>query len=406
MAKNQRRKIKSKLIFKSFTKLSDVNFDVNLKANSFFNGFPLPPFVSWTINIDRINSFNRNILQANQHIVWIGKDDIIQFLASFYTESPSIQTNYDYRFCSSSHPEYLFKLGQSADLLNTVFVVLGRTLDELDLIKLVMMLNQGKKVFVGPEVGIMSEFARLLFFPFYPVETENCRFWHHSELLYLPLYTMNLPIKDLVEGCEEGFLFCKDEAMSTAQIVFQIQTKGIQRLYFVVDSYPVYALLRALEPLLEESLNGEGTGFQIKILTLESLKSNYLEPILSCNDKDLFFILNQSKSSQELQSPINFPLKVKEDSYLGKELQFLDKRSFSDYDLATIKALQYQVKKNESSFIHLQYPRNDLHTLGLLVAYFYYFACYSSWLREYDVLNDPPYAEFDHLIRKFIKKPI
>ncbi len=85
-------------------------------------------------------------------------------------------------------------------------------------------------------------------------------------------------------------------------------------------------------------------------------------------------------------------------------MQFLDKQSFSDYDSATIEALQYQIKKNESSFIHLQYPKNDLYTLGLLVAYFYYFACYSSWLRGYDVLNDPPFAEFDRLIWKFIKK--
>ena len=404
MAKNQRRKIKSKIIYKGFTKINDVHFDWNVKPDNFFNGFPVPPFVSWTINTDRISSFNRNILQPNQQIVWIGKDDIIQFLECFYAESELIQNHQSYHFCSSSRPEYLYKLSHSVDLLNTVFVVLGRTLDELDLIKLVMMLNEGKRVFIGPEVGLMSELARLLFFPFYPVETKNCRFWHHSELLYFPLHSMGLPIRDMVEGCEEGFSSYRDDAMFTAQIVYQIQLKGIQRLYFIVNSYPIYSLLKALEPLLEESLNGENQCFKIKIITLESLKSSYLEHILSCDDRDVFFVLNQSKSSQCLQVPINFPQEVKEDSYLGKELQFLDKQSFSDYDSATIEALQYQIKKNESSFIHLQYPKNDLYTLGLLVAYFYYFACYSSWLRGYDVLNDPPFAEFDRLIRKFIKK--
>ncbi len=404
MAKNQRRKIKSKIIYKGFTKINDIHFDWNIKPDGFFNGFPVPPFVSWKINIDRISSFNRNIFQSNQQIVWIGKDDVIQFLECLYTESESVQSNQSYLFCSSSHPEYLHKLSHSVDLLDTIFVVLGRTLDELDLVKLVMMLNEGKRVFVGPEVGVMSEFARLLLFPFYPVETENCRFWHHSELLYLPLHSMNLPIKDMIEGCEEGFSSCRDEAMSTAQIIHQIQLKGIQRLYFVVNSYPVYSLLKALEPLLEESLNGENQCFKIKVVTLESLKSNYLEYVLSCDDRDVFFILNHSTPSQNLQAPINFPQKVKEDSYLGKELQFLDKQSFSDYDSATLEALQYQIKKNESSFIYLQYPKNDLYTLGLLVAYFYYFACYSSWLRGYDVLNDPPFAEFDRLIWKFIKK--
>ncbi|NLJ48808.1 MAG: hypothetical protein GX428_04360 [Candidatus Atribacteria bacterium] len=404
MGKNQKRKIKSKIIYKGFTKINDIHFDWNLKPNGFFDGFPVPPFVNWAINFDRINSFNRNFLQSNQQIVWIGKDDIIRFLECLYTESEAIQSHQNYYFCSSSHPEYLYTLSRSNNLFDMVFVILGRTLDELDLIKLVMMVNEGKKIFVGPEIGIMSEFSRLLFFPFYPVETANCRFWHHSELLYLPLYSMGLPIRDIVEGCEEGFSSYRDEAMSTAQIVYQIQMKGIQRLYFIVNSYLVYALLKALEPLLEESLNGENRCFKIKIFTFESLKSNYLEQILSCNDRDVFFILNQSTPNQRLQVPINLPQKIKEDSYLGKELQFLNKQSFSDYDSATIEALQYQIKKNESSFIHLQYPKNDLYTLGLLVAYFYYFTCYSSWLRGYDVLNDPPFAEFDRLIRKFIKK--
>lgn len=163
MAKNQRRKIKSKIIYKGFTKINDVHFDWNVKTDNFFNGFPVPPFVSWTINTDRISSFNRNILQPNQQIVWIGKDDIIQFLECFYAESELIQNHQSYHFCSSSRPEYLYKLSHSVDLLNTVFVVLGRTLDELDLIKLVMMLNEGKRVFIGPEVGMMSELARLLF---------------------------------------------------------------------------------------------------------------------------------------------------------------------------------------------------------------------------------------------------
>lgn len=404
MGKNQKRKIKSKIIYKGFTKINDVHFDWNLKPNGFFDGFPVPPFVSWTINFDRIQSFYRNILQSSEKIVWIGKDDIIQFLECLYSDSESIQNNQNYYFCSSSHPEYLYALSRSISQFNTVFVILGRTLDELDLIKLVMMLNEGKKVFIGPEVGIMSEFSRLLFFPFYPIEITNCRFWQHSELLYLPLHSMGLPIRDIVEGCEEGFSSYRDEAMSTAQLVYQIQTKGIQRLYFVANSYLVYALLKALEPLLEESLNGENQCFKIKILTFESLKSHYLEHILSCNDRDMFFILNQRTPSQRLQVPIHLPQKIKDDSYLGKELQFLNKQSFSDYDSATIEALQYQIKKNESSFIHLQYPINDFNTLGLLMAYFYYFSCYSSWLRGYDVLNDPPFAEFDRLIWKFIKK--
>lgn len=127
MAKNQRRKLKSKIIYKGFTKINDIHFDWNIKPDGFFNGFPVPPFVSWKINIDRISSFNRNILQSNQQIVWIGKDDVIQFLECLYTESESVQSNQSYLFCSSSHPEYLHKLSHSVDLLNTIFVVLGRT---------------------------------------------------------------------------------------------------------------------------------------------------------------------------------------------------------------------------------------------------------------------------------------
>ena len=206
MAKNQRRKVSSKLAFQEFTKYPDIHFDWDNQPVEAFEGFPIPPFVSWMINTDRVNSFCRSIFNDVENMVWIGKDDIIHLLESFQTESVQVQANQQFFFCSSSHPEYLLKIKGSIDLSKTIFVILGRKFDELDLIKFIMDLSQEKKVFIGPDVGIMSEYARFLFIPFYPIETENCRFWHHSELIYLPLHAMGLPIKEMIQGMKKVFL--------------------------------------------------------------------------------------------------------------------------------------------------------------------------------------------------------
>ena len=406
MAKNQRRKLKSKLICSGFTKLLDGPFKWDIKSIDLFEGFPVLPFVSWTMNTDRLNSFCRNILDPWEQIVWIGNDDLIPLLEFFRTESLFVNQSQVFRFCPSSHQEYLLRIRQTCDPSRTVYVVLGRTLDEFDLIKLVMALNREKKVFVGPAIGVMSEYARFLMIPFYPIETNSYRFWLHSELFYLPLNAMELSIENLIQGCDEGFSTLADLASATAHMVYNMQLKGIQSIYFIADSYPVFSLLKALRPLIEESGNGSSNCLKTKILTIESLKENYLEQVLSSDKRDLFFILNQTASGHRLETPITLPDILRENSYLGKELSVLDNQSFSRYNQANIDALQYQIKKNGSSFINLQYPESDLFSLGLITAFFYYFSCFSSWLRGYDVLNDPPYAEFDRLIWRFLKQPV
>jgi len=403
MAKNQRKKVKSKILHHVFTKIPNIVLGDDLLSPDPFQGFPVPPFVSWTINTDRISYFCRNILDSLDQVVWIGKDDVIQLLEFFYTESVSVQTSRRFHFCPSSNPEYLLRLKKSIDTTKSVYFVLGRKLDELDLIKLVMLLRQENVVLVGPDVGVLSEYARLLFIPFYPIENQNCRFWHHSELLYLPLQAMEIPIKDILEGCTEGFLTQKNLAISIARSVYSLQRNGIQRTYFIVDTYPFFSLLKALSPLLEEMENENGDYLKAKILTLEALKGDYLEHVLSSDKKDLFFILNQNKTGQALKTPVYVHPIVKENLFSGKELLFLDKKRLFAYNEATIEALQHQIKKNGSSFIQLQYPNNDLFSFGLMEAFFYYYSCYSSWLKGYDVLNDPPFAEFDQLIWKYLR---
>jgi len=405
MVKNKRKKLKRSLTCCGFTRLPGYPLVWNIRAKDLFENFPVPPFVGRIINTDRMNSFCRVMLDSWEKIIWIGKDDIIQLVQLLGKESITLQREREFFFCPSSDPEYLNKIRQTLDPTQSIYIVLSRKLDEPDLIKLVMTLNQEKKVFVGPAIGAMSEYARLLFVPFYPIETDSYRFWHHSELLYLPLTAMDIFIQDLIQGCEEGFSTLIDLVASVTRTLLNLQLNGIQRIYFIADTFPVLSLLESLLPLWEESWNGSENFFETKILTFESLKGNYLERVLTSDEKTLFFIINLNGSHNHLGSVITLPDALQESTYLGRELSVLNNQPYSVFNQASLRALKYQIKKNSSSYIDLQYPDNDLYSLGLMTAFFYYFTCYGAWLRGYDILNDPPFAEFDRLIWRFLNQP-
>ncbi|MEN3187994.1 MAG: hypothetical protein ABDK94_04305 [Atribacterota bacterium] len=371
------------------------------EAGNLRHTFPVPPFRDMVVNLEQLASFHRAVLRLSRNVVFLGSSEIILFLQNFFREYV-LSGNGDqfFYFCSDSDLVLLEKLITSLPPAETLGVILSRRVEEFKFLTLSFVFPW-KRVFLGSAHGILAEAARIIFYPFFPVEDGYHYFWHRGALLYLPLLCLGIRVEELEQGLIAGYPLLQEEAMLMSLLLLRNEV-GWKEVCFLVDNQFLLTLLQSFLPLLEKSCRGEKSmGFKVRdsLFFWDTCRdwSFWKEDSAST----LFVVIRSEGDKQCL--PFRFPPQLQEEFFF-EEWALLNRVSFCRLHQAENLALLSLLQGAGISWLELVYHQSGLEMVGQMVAFFHQWACYNAWLRGLDLLSDPPISGFEGMVRKFLKK--
>jgi len=383
-----------------------LNFPFHLEVSGFavedeaaqpdISFYPTPPLTDGEINVERLDTFFLSTLEHVNNIVFLADDEVIALLCGLASATLGGSTRKAIFMCSTTDGTQLAELYGSLHPKDAILVVLSGVFNQPELLAAAMALPRWKKVFVGPMHGPLAEGARLLQFPFIPVEIQYARFWQRSELVYLPLLAMGENPALLDEGFHKGYHYAPPLALSVAFRLWRAGRRGTHH----VNLLSVMDCLRwgmdSVLPLLEESGFDAESSLNFRVLTPAAFKDYSMEREMQ-GKKDTVYLLVGGSKEAERELHVAFPKTLEDNTYLDKRYFSLNGSSLSCLCYAVEKALIAYFKKKNCPLLHLLLQGERLVLLGETIAFFHTLSCYNAWLRETDIMNDPPRVEIDTL---------
>jgi len=343
---------------------------------------PLLPLEEEII-LEQAFNFYRVVLQEEKNLVFLSSPPVISFVRNFLRGKTSSKEKRFIGFVDSSEEDLLLHWGRTLPPKDTALVVLARPLEELQLLLLGFSLPPWKKVLVGSNYGILAQSARALFLPFFPTEIYHHHFWQRSALLYLPLISLNLPVRELEEGFKDGDYF-REEA---AALSLFIQEKG-ERVIFLVDNSFILSLLQNFIPLLEYSCRGEQK-IEFRAFNFSIMRDNQL----FFPSESVFILVKKGLKDSELKFSLPPPLH-KMDLFSAEGLVPVS-GSWGELREAECRVVENLLRREGKDFLKLEYFLPDFQTVGELMTFLRHFVLYNAFWRGLDLWSDPPVVEFD-----------
>ncbi len=365
--------------------------------------YPTPPLSNNVINIERLTTFFHTVLEEKSNIVFLADEEVTSLLRGLAATSGKQVPERKVFFCSLGDITQLSELYQSLHADDVILVILSGTFNQSELLAAALSLPHWRKVFAGPIHGPLAEGARFLQFSFIPVEIAFARFWQQSELVYLPLLALGEEPALLEEGFHIGYRFAPLPALSLAYRLWRAEKSGVNQVIFLSVRECFLYGIGSILPLLDESGYGSKNPLNYKILSPSAFKNYSVEEQMQWK-KDTVFFLIEGWEEEEKELFINIPEQLKNNNYLDEQYFSLTGSSLSLLGLAQEEALDAYLKKEDSPQVRLHLQGERLENLGGIMAFLHTMSCYNAWLRETDIMNDPPRVEIDALTWDFWMK--
>jgi glucose-6-phosphate isomerase len=363
----------------------EIMEDKNNLFKSFF------PNSKYSFNFQSIKKFNNF-----QTVVVIGMGGSILGTKAIYSFLKH-KIKKKFIFIDNLDQGFLSKIKQECKLAKTLFLIVSKSGNTNETI---INSSYFKFFFKKSNIIIISENKNNILYKF--AKSKGFDFVKHnpfiggrysvfSEVGMLPAYLMGLNLKNFKKNLPK-FLNSKKILSNSIKQLLKIQIKKFKVVILFNYVPELNDFLFWLQQLLAESLGKKKKGFMPVVSNAPKDHHSLLQLYLD-GPKDKIFYVFSSKSKKNLK--LNCDI-------FGKEISYLNKKSYQDVKVSQKNAFIEILKKNRTPFREVVIKKFDENTLGKLFLLFIFETIALGKMMKIDPFDQPAVEKVKVLTKKFL----
>ena len=371
------------------TFVKKIKDEIIRDKNNLFKSFL--PSSKYSFNFQSIKKFNnfRTVVVIGMGGSILGTKAIYSFLKHKIKKK--------FVFIDNLDQDFLGKIKQECKLAKTLFLIVSKSGNTNETI---INSSYFKFFFKKSNIIIISENKNNILYKF--AKSKGFDFIKHnpfiggrysvfSEAGMLPAYLMGLNPKNFKKNLPK-FLNSKKTLSNSVKQLLKIQIKKFKVMILFNYVPELNDFLFWLQQLLAESLGKKKKGF-IPVVSNAPKDHHSLLQLYLDGPKDKIFYVFSSKSKKILK--LNCDV-------FGKEMSYLNKKSYQDVKVSQKNAFIEILKKNRTPFRELVIKKFDENTLGKLFLLFIFETIALGKMMKINPFDQPAVEKVKVLTKKFL----
>jgi len=371
------------------TFVKKIKDEIMEDKNNLFKSFL--PNSKYSFNFQSIKKFNnfRTVVVIGMGGSILGTKAIYSFLKHKIKKK--------FIFIDNLDQDFLSKIKQECKLAKTLFLIVSKSGNTNETIinssYFKFFFKKSNTIIISENKNnILYKFAKRKGFDFVKYNPFiGGRYSVFSEVGMLPAYLMGLNLKNFKKNLPK-FLNSKKILSNSIKQLLKIQIKKFKVVILFNYVPELNDFLFWLQQLLAESLGKKKKGFMPVVSNAPKDHHSLLQLYLD-GPKDKIFYVFSSKSKKNLK--LNCDI-------FGKEISYLNKKSYQDVKVSQKNAFIEILKKNRTPFREVVIKKFDENTLGKLFLLFIFETIALGKMMKINPFDQPAVEKVKVLTKKFL----
>ena len=357
------------------------------------------PFALHTPDFEKIKTLTEKYKDF-KNIILIGQGGQVQPVIAYYESLMKYTSKKTLYVLNSQDPDYALYVKSKCSKENTLVIASSKSGNTASTLEMLFLFDNYKTVAIATEgKGTLWQIVKKRNLDYLPVAKDiGGRFTGTSESAYFPLSLLGADIKKIHEGAQE-FYSNPEPAMIVSCALHIAEQKNYTEVFAPIYSKLLYGFSGIITQLCHESFGKDNKGLTFLCSEAPESQHHTNQRFFGGRKNMVGFFIRTANFRN------NITMKCPEDL---EDIPFSDK-TLKNLNLPYSTALHYEfegtqkdAKNSKIPSIVLTINQIDEYNMGSLMAFWQFFAVYSSMLRNVNPFDQPQVENSKEITRKLV----